>query len=91
MIADTKNTQLNIRTSRDQKARLTEAARLRNVSVSQFVLDESLQAADEILAEENLIRLSAEEYAWLMKRLEEPPREIPELRELFSRPSVFES
>lgn len=83
--------QLNIRASAAQKAKLAEAAHLQNMNVSQFVLNRSLDAAEEIIADQRLIRVSKEEYDWLVAKLDEPPRDIPALRELFSRPSVFES
>ncbi len=83
--------QLNIRATAAQKAKLAEAAKLQNMNVSQFVLSKSLDAAEEVIADQRLIRVGKEEYDWLVAKLEEPPRDIPELRELFSRPSVFES
>ncbi len=81
---------LNIRASSAQKAMLAEAAKLANMNVSQFVLSRSLEAADEVIAEQRLIRVSAAEYDWLMAKLEEPPQDMPKLRDLFSKPSVFE-
>lgn len=83
--------QLNIRASAVQKAKLAEAARIQNMNVSQFVLSKSLDAAEEVIADQRLIRVSKDEYDWLLAKLEEPAQEIPALRELFSRPSVFES
>lgn len=83
--------QLNIRATAAQKAKLAEAAKLQNMNASQFVLSKSLDAAEEVIADQRLIRVGKEEYDWLVAKLEEPPRDIPELRELFSRPSVFES
>lgn len=82
--------QLNIRASSAQKAKLAQAAGLRNMNVSQFVLSKSLDAAEEVIADQRLIRVDKPEYEWLLAKLEEPPRDIPELRELFSAPSVFE-
>ncbi|HAY14689.1 MAG TPA: DUF1778 domain-containing protein [Fimbriimonadaceae bacterium] len=83
--------QLNIRASAAQKAKLAEAARLQNMNVSQFVLSKSLDAADEVIADQRLVEVGKEEYDWLLTKLEEPPREIAALRELLTRPSVFES
>lgn len=82
---------LNIRASEAQKAKLSEAAKLANMNVSQFVLNKSLDAAEEVIADQRLIRVSEPEYDWLMAKLEEPPADLPKLRELFSKPSVFES
>jgi hypothetical protein len=38
----------------------------------------------------NRLTLSKEEVAWLKDRLEEPAKDIPQLRELMNRKSVFE-
>lgn len=83
--------QLNIRASAVQKAKLSEAAKLQNMNLSQFVLSKSLDAAEQVIADQRLIRVSKEEYGWLLAKLEEPPRDIEQLRELFSKPSVFEA
>jgi uncharacterized protein (DUF1778 family) len=91
MRATQKAEQLNIRASAAQKAKLAEAAMLQNMNVSQFVLTKSLDAAEAFIADQRLIRVSKDEYDWLVANPEDPPRDIPELRELFSKPSVFES
>lgn len=83
--------QLNIRASAAQKAKLAEAAMLQNMNVSQFVLSRSLDAAEQVIADQRLIRVDREEHAWLLAKLEEAPQEIVELRELLTKPSVFES
>lgn len=90
MQPENKAEMLNIRASATQKAMLAEAARLQNMNVSQFVLSKSLDAAESVIAEQRIVRVSSEEYDWIMAKLEEPPRDLPELRELFSKPSVFE-
>ena len=86
-----KSEQLNIRVSSAQKTRLAEAAMLQNIIVSQFVLNKSLDAAEQVIAEQRLIRASKPEYDWLMAQLDEPPRDIPALRKLLNEPSIFES
>lgn len=85
-----KGEQLNIRASAAQKAKLAEAARLQDMNVSQFVLSKSLDAAEKVIADQRLVRVAKPEYDWLVAKLEEPAREIPELRELLGKPSVFE-
>lgn len=61
------------------------------MNVSQFVLSTSLQVADEILADERIVRLSATDYDAFAAKLDEEPRDVPQLRELFAKPSVLES
>jgi len=81
---------LNIRTSAAQKAKLAEAAKLQNMNVSQFVLSKSLEAAEHVIADQLVVRLSTVDYDYFVARLEEPARDIPALRELFSKPSMLE-
>ena len=82
--------QLNIRASAVQKAKLAEAARLQNMNVSQFVLSKSLEAADEVIADQRIIALSASDFDWFVDKLEEPAKDLPKLRALLSKPSIFE-
>jgi len=82
--------QLNIRATAAQKTKLAEAARLQNMNVSQFILSKSLDAAEEVIADQRLIRVSKAEADWLLAKLEEPPRDLPRIEKLLAEPSVFE-
>ena len=90
MHAHQKAEQLNIRATAAQKAKLAEAAKLQHMNVSQFVLSKSLDAAEEVLADQRLIQLSAADFDRFTAKLEEKPKELPKLRALFSKPSVLE-
>ncbi|MDQ3813725.1 MAG: DUF1778 domain-containing protein [Armatimonadota bacterium] len=92
-----KEARLHIRTSPSQKALLAQAARARHLKVSQFVLQTCLEAAEKVVREEEealatiptVIPVSAEEFAWLMEKLEEPPQEVPALRRLLAEAPVW--
>ncbi len=47
--------------------------------------------SDDTCASQQLLLVTKEEYDWLSGRLDEEPRNIPALTDLFSQPSVFES
>lgn len=82
-----KEERLHIRASASQKALLARAAQTRHVKVSQFVLQTCLEAAEKVVREEEAqtaIMVSAEQYDWLMAKLEEPPLDNPALRQLFA-------
>ena len=81
---------LSIRASASQKTTLRRAAEAQHLNVSQFVLQTSLQAATRILEEEARIVVSAEEYNWLIKLMDEPQRDLPRLRELLSKKPVWD-
>jgi uncharacterized protein (DUF1778 family) len=89
-MAPNKAEQLHIRTSPFQKAKLAEAARARNLNVSQFVLRASLEAADDVLADQTRIVLAAEDFAEFCRLLDEPPTVLPKLREQLAKGSVLE-
>lgn len=86
-----KTEQLNIRASAEEKKKLALAAGLVNMNLSQFVLSRSLEAAEEVVASRRQILVSEEEFEWVMERLAEPPRDLPELRKLLSEPTVFDT
>ncbi len=55
-------------------------------SIPSKSLDDAKQATAA-----NIVRVSKAEYDWLSAKLEEPPRKLAQLSDLFSKPSVFES
>lgn len=80
---------LSIRANETEKQRLRRAAQCRHMNVSQFVLQTSLEAADRIIREETVIRLDDEQYAWLVAKLDEPPKDLSNLRRLLNEPTVW--
>jgi uncharacterized protein (DUF1778 family) len=85
-----RDTKLDIRLSRDAKARLNAAAEVRHQSVSQFVLESALGRADETLAERQRFALDAGQWTAFMAALDAPPRPLPRLERLFEEASPFE-
>lgn len=86
---------LHVRTSEKEKATLSRAAKAKNMTVSQFVLQASLPLAEEIVNQENatvqtLFRLSPADWEEFNRLLDEPAREIPELRELLASSAPWE-
>lgn len=81
---------LSIRANALQKKTLRRAAESQHMNVSQFVLQTSLQAAERILEEESRIVVSTEDYAWLCKLMDEPPRELQKLREFLNEKPVWD-
>ena len=79
-----KDEHVHIRASARQKAVLTQAARSRRVSVSQFILEAAVPAAESVVAEEmghvdTLFRLDPDAWRRFTDLLDAPVRKIPEL------------
>ena len=59
--------------------------------LSEFVRTAALNEAERVLADRTVFKLDEPSWERFVAALERPPRVPPGLRELFSRPSVFES
>ena len=91
MAASTTRTEkLDLRLTPAAKRALHAAAAADRRSVSEFVLDSALARAEETLAMRRHFGLDAEKWKAFMLALDAPPRGLPRVEKLFSRPSVFE-
>jgi uncharacterized protein (DUF1778 family) len=81
---------LSIRANTAQKMILRRAAEVRHTTMSKFVLEVSLAEADRILKQETTLRVSDAEYDWLCQLMDQPARELPELRDLVSEKPVWD-
>lgn len=84
-----RESRLSIRASEPDKTLLAQAARARRMNMSQFVLEASLEAARSIIADQTEFRLPPEQWAAFCQRLDEAPKTIPALRQLFSEADPF--
>jgi uncharacterized protein (DUF1778 family) len=84
-------TRLSIRANHVQKGLLARAATARHMNVSQFVLGASLREAEQVVNDESQIVLSAEEYDWLVKFMDEPDAPTTRLRELLLQKPVWDA
>jgi uncharacterized protein (DUF1778 family) len=66
------------------------AAAVDRRSVSEFVLDSALARAEEALALWWRFGLDAKKWKAFLHALDAAPRDLPRVKKLFSRPSVFE-
>jgi uncharacterized protein (DUF1778 family) len=89
--AATKTATIHIRTSPQHKRLLEQAAKLRQVGLSQFVLESSTRQAREEIATATVFPLGAQAWKAFCDRLDEPARDKPNLRRLLTRPGVFDA
>ena len=88
MITSTKEnraTRLSIRATAKQKDLITRAASRSNKTVSDFVLENAVEAAQALEMDNARFVISREKYDEFLAALNEPPRSVTELKKLFAR------
>ena len=78
---------LSIRVSSTQKRVIAEAARIKDTTISDFVLEHSLTAAQQIIANQVQFRLPQKQWKQFCNALDAPPKTIPTLRRLLNKPN----
>ena len=89
MNASTRAERIEIRATAELKIALEQAARLQDQSLSAFVLSASRDAAARVLGDQTRFMLTTTQMSVLNKALDAPARELPSLKRLFAKPSVF--
>jgi uncharacterized protein (DUF1778 family) len=84
-----KDDRLQLRVDAASKRRLEEAASEAHLSVSAFVLQAASQAADELLAQRQSIRLSPAAASAFEEALSRPARVNERLAVALARPATF--
>lgn len=80
----------NLRVDRAEDEIVRAASTAAGTSYSNFVRDAAVNEAQRILADRTQFFLDEEAWRQFNELLDRPPRVPPGLRDLFSRPSVFE-
>ncbi len=76
-----KDDRIYIRTTREQKTTLAEAARARRLRTSEFVLQASLAVAEEVFAQEQRILLSERDFAHFVEVINNPKPPTTDLQD----------
>ena len=92
--ASQKAVRINIRASERQKSVLKKAARLRQTTMSDFVLENAVKAAQEVIAQQKLadrthFALPKAQWEAFCAALDAPPKPKPALKKLMTEPSIF--
>ncbi|MBP6104110.1 MAG: DUF1778 domain-containing protein [Gammaproteobacteria bacterium] len=85
-----KKTTLQLRIPLKQKALLSKAAKLRKITLSQFVLAHSDHAAREVLSTQTEFHLLTEQWNQFCEALDQPARTIPALRCLLTERTLLD-
>jgi uncharacterized protein (DUF1778 family) len=81
---------VNIRVTEDEKAVVEQAASLSHMPLSQFMLQATLRAAEELLADQTRFIVPAHKWDEFVARLDRPARVLPGLGEAALKPSPFD-
>jgi uncharacterized protein (DUF1778 family) len=85
-----KEERIYLRVTSDQKHLLERAAQEKHTSLTNFVLENSYDAAQKILAEKTHFILNNEQWKAFCEALDSPPKEIPALINLLTQPSILD-
>ena len=88
-MATVKVERLNIRASEFEKSVLMRAAKVSRVSISQFVLQQALDAAERVLSDQTRFVLSGSEFEKFCQLLDAPVRDLPAVRKLSAESSPW--
>lgn len=72
-----------------QKEVIARAANLKQTTLTNFMVEQAFQAAQQILADQVHFYLSDQKWDEFCAALDAPPKDLPRLRKLLARPSVF--
>lgn len=87
----TKAKTINLRVTEEQKSAFEQAALIKQTRVSNFILDNAFEAAQEVIRDQNVMSVSEEQWNAICDALDNPPKSNPALRKLLKTKSVFES
>lgn len=76
-VKENRATRFSIRATAKQKELISRAAARRSQSISEFVLENSLDAAQALEMDNADFVLSPDDYRAFLEMLDEPPRSIP--------------
>lgn len=87
---NSKTARLDLRMSPMAKSLLEQAAAARHKSVSEFVLEHGLAAAEETLLDRRVFMLNEEQWQEFNRMLDAPPADNPRLRAFLSQKPVWD-
>lgn len=78
---------IDLRIDPEKRRVIMRVAKLAGRNLSQYILDIAWPDAQQRVADETRLRLPARQWQRFCEQLDQPPRDLPELRRLLERPS----
>jgi uncharacterized protein (DUF1778 family) len=86
-----KETRISVRIKPAQKALIARAAQLRHTTLTEFVLENALQAASQLVAEQKHFEMTPEQFTRFCRALDAPPaKNLKAMQRLLNEPSVLD-
>ncbi len=89
-MANLKSERLGLRTNPRQRSLLEAASEVEGTTITDFVLTHATAAAENVLADRRVFRLSPDAWAAFEETLDRPAQEVAGLRDLMTLPSVLD-
>ncbi len=86
----TKAKTLNLRVTEAQKSAFEQAALIKQTKVSNFILDNAFEAAQEVIRDHHFMSVSEDQWTAICYALDHPPKRNPALRKFLSSQTVFD-
>jgi uncharacterized protein (DUF1778 family) len=86
-----KGSRFSIRASAVQKKVIAQAARIKEVTMSEFVLEQSLAAAQQVIADQAQFTLPKKQWREFCAMLDAPPKSVPALGRLLKKRGLFDA
>ncbi len=85
-----KESKVQLRLRPAQKEMILQAAQVKQTTLTSFMVENALNAAQQVLADQVHFEISSERWDAFCSALDAPPKEIPALRKLLTEESVFD-
>ncbi|HEV3339124.1 MAG TPA: DUF1778 domain-containing protein [Pirellulales bacterium] len=86
-----RETRISVRIKPAQKALIARAARLQRTTLTEFVLENALHAASQLVAEEKHFEMTSDQFRRFCRALDAPPaKSLKAMQRLLNEPSVLD-
>jgi uncharacterized protein (DUF1778 family) len=86
-----KETRISVRISPAQKALIARAAQMQHTTLTEFVVENALQVASQLVGEEKQIEMTPEQFKRFCRALDAPPaKNLKAMQKLLNEPSILD-
>lgn len=86
----TQSVQINMKAEPQVRSLIDRAAKLRHCNRTEFILKAAVQQAEEVILDQQLIRVDEERFKRFLSALDSPPASNPRLQRVLERKAPWE-